>query len=87
MRKQSKNYEYLVCAIYADQYSTDGITRIENLKVVTATSPFSAKVMVKKQHKPEGVKPTSYVAALILGSFKINAFSHQTHSCGDLLTK
>ena len=86
MRKQSKNYEYLVCAIYDDQFSTEGITRIENVKIVMAPSSFSAKTMGKKQHKPEGVKPTSYVASLILGPFKVNAFSHQARSCEDLLT-
>ncbi len=86
MRKKSVNHKYLVCSIYGDQFSSGGITRIENVKIVMAASPFSAKVMVKKQHKPKGVKPTTYVASLILGPFKINAFSHQMYSCEDLLT-
>ncbi len=86
MRKQGKNHKYLVCAIYADQFSTGDITRIDHVKIVTAPSPFSAKVIAKKHHKFEGVKPSSYVAARILGPFKVNAFSHQTYSCEDLLT-
>ncbi len=75
--------KYLVCAIYDSKFS---IARIEHVKIVTASSPFSAKLIAKKDHNPKGEKPTSYVASLILGPFKINAASNQTFSCEDLLS-
>ena len=76
--------KYLVCAIYDSKFS---IAKIEHVKIVTASSPFSAKLTAKKYHiYPEGEKPTSYVASLILGPFKINAASNQTFSCEDLLS-
>lgn len=85
-QRRVKNHKYLVCAIYDGEGSIGGTTRIEHVKIVTARSPFSAKLAAKKNHNPEGEKPTSYVASLILGSFKLNASSHKTHTCEELLS-
>jgi len=85
-QRRVKDHKYLVCAIYDEKDSTDGATKIEHVKIVLASSPFSAKVIAKKNHNPKGEKPTSYVASLILGPFKLNASSYQTYMCEDLLS-
>ena len=82
---QVKDHKYLVCAIY-DQIPVDNITRVDHVGIVSASSPFSAVVKARKNHNPGEVKPTKYVASLILGPFKVNAFSNQTFACEELIT-
>ena len=85
-QEQVQDHQYLVCAIYRSQHSINGLTRIEHVGIILACSPFSAITMVKRDHNPEGEKPTKYVASLILGPMRVNAFSNQTHTCEELLS-
>ncbi len=83
-KPQTKKHKYLVCAIYD---SESLITRIEHVKIVAARSPFSAKLMVKKNHNSKGEKPVSFVASRIFGPFKVNdSSSRKTYECEELLS-
>lgn len=81
-----KDLKYLVCAIYRNQPSINGLTRVDHVGIVLAHSPFSAVKTAKKDHNPDGEKPSKYVASLILGPFRVNAFSDRTHTCEELLS-
>lgn len=81
-----KDHKYLVCAIYRDQPSINDLTRVDYVGIVLAHSPFSAVTIAKRDHNPDGEKPSKYVASLILGPFQINMFSSQTYTCEELLS-
>jgi len=85
-RRQAKNHEYLVCAIYHNQYLIGGLTRIAHAGIVLARSPSSAIAIVSRDYNPNREKPTKYVASLILGPFRVNAFSNQLYTCEELLS-
>jgi len=81
-----KEHKYLVCAIYRDQPSISQFTRIDYVGIVLAYSPFDAVKVAKRGHNPGEEKPRKYVASLILGPFRINAFSDRTYTCEELLS-
>lgn len=84
---KTKPHKYLVCAIYHGKKSSiNELTRIEYVGIVLVHSPFSAITMARKNHKPDGEKPSKYVASLILGPFQVNTFSNRTYTCEELLS-
>ncbi len=85
-QEQVQDHKYLVCAIYRSQPLINKLTRIEHVEIVLACSPFSAIVIARRGHNPEGEKPTKYVASRILGPFRVNAFSNRLYTCEELLS-
>jgi hypothetical protein len=86
INKKTKPHKYLVCAIYNSKYSKSILTRIEHVGIVLAHSPFSALNILRRDHNPDGEKPSKYVASRILGAFRVNMFSDQTYTCKELLS-
>ncbi len=82
----SKGHKYLVCAIYRGQYSINELTRIAHAGIVLARSPSSAIAIVSRDYNSDREKPTRYVASIILGPFRINAFSNRLYTCEELLS-
>ena len=85
-RRRDQEHKYLVWAIYRNRGSMSNITSIEPVKILSACSPFSATAIVRRDHNPVGARPSSYTASIILGDFRVNAFSNQTFSCEELLS-
>ncbi|KKL97468.1 hypothetical protein LCGC14_1834210 [marine sediment metagenome] len=85
-QEQVQDHRYLVCAIYRSQQLINQLTRIQHVGIVLAVSPFSAIAIARKDHNPEGETPTSYVASIILGPFRVNAFSNRLYTCEELLS-
>ena len=85
IQRRVKIHKFLVCAIYK-QTPTDRITRVDYVGIVSASFPHKAVAVAREGHNPGEVKPTKYVASLILGPFKINEFSHQKSTCEELIS-
>lgn len=85
-QRKAQNHKYLVCAVYNGKYSKSILTRVEHVGIVLARSPFSAVNKVKRDHNPDGEKPSKYVSSLILGPFRVNQFSDRTYTCEELLS-
>ncbi len=87
IQKKKQSHKYLVCAIYDGRSSIGNITRIKHVAIVITSSPSNAVVTARRSHNPGEVIPRRYIASLILGDFKTNAFSDRTHTCEELLER
>ncbi len=87
LQKKKQNHKYLVCAIYDSQNFIGNITGIKHVGIVITSSSSNAVITARRNHNPGEVIPRRYIASLILGDFKTNAFSDRTHTCEELLER
>lgn len=85
-QNQAQDRKYLVYAIYRTHQLMNSLTRIIPVKIVSACSSFSAIAIASRYYNPDGERPTSYVAACILGPYRVNMFSQRTYTCEELLS-